>query len=126
MKKILLTSIIAAALVAGGVCYKEKRESRQYTECLEKYKDLVPGKDYAIGSIILGFDDGITRTAAYQFIKSQNLEMQSYHPEINFAIVKVDEGEEKEYTCYFECMKDETIIKNAELNYIYRIMPIIK
>lgn len=123
MKKIFLASIVAIAFLTQGTAYcKERKEPDQkYTECLEQYKDLVPGKDYVKGSILLEFDKGITKQEADLFIEKNDvyneLEMVDYNKAINSAVVKVPGGKEIEYICHFNGMK-ETIINYAEPNFI--------
>lgn len=123
MKKIFLASIIAVSFLTLGTAYcKEKKEPGQkYIKCLERYKDLVPGKDYAKGSILLGFDKGITKQEADWFIEKNDayneLEMVDYYKMTNSAVVKVPGGKEIEYVCHFNGMK-ETIINYAEPNFI--------
>lgn len=127
MKKIFLASIIAVSFLTLGTAYcKEKKEPGQkYIECLEQYKDLVPGKDYAKGSILLGFDKGVTKQEADWFIEKHDvyneLEMVDYNKAINSAVVKVPGGKEIGYVCYFNGMGNSTIVDYAEPNFIRRI-----
>lgn len=128
MKKVLAAIVAASFLTIGtgiGHCC-EKETNEKYTECLEKYKDLVPEEDYVIGEILIGFDKGTTPKEAEEFIENHDynneLEMEQRRLKwFNYAIVKVPEGKEIDYACYFDSMKDYTVVDNAEPNLILRI-----
>lgn len=128
MKK-LLTAIVAAsflALGAGG--YADKKDTKEYEDCIKKYENLVPGKDYKRGEFLMIFDEKISKQEAEEFIENHDfcdeLEMQQkfyqYDGPLDFAVVKVPEGKELEYICYFDSLKDDTIVKHAEPNLIIR------
>lgn len=142
--KIFAVSTALALSLLGSGCYvklevkeqpkynesvKKKNETiEKYENILEKiikYKDLVPGKDYIEGRILIGFDEGTTKKEANKFIESEDItneiEMLSYDQELKQAIVKVPKEQEKSYALWFQNMSDETIIDYAELDYIVRI-----
>ena len=106
---------------------QDKKETKEYQDCLEKYADLVPGKDYVKGEFLLGFDEDVTPAEAEEFIEKHDtndeIEMvKTRHKWFGYTLVEVPEGKESEYSCYFDSMKDETIVSNAEPNLILRII----
>ncbi len=144
-KVLAASATLTLSLLSGCYAKLEITRKPQYNESIKKdetiekyknlmekaikYDNLVPGKDYAEGRIMIGFDKGTTREEANKFIESHDtsneLEMLKYHLEIECAIVKVPKGKEQAYTLFFQNMSDETIIDFAELDYIVRIPPII-
>jgi len=127
MKK--LTHIVAAAFLAlsligcSGLTKQDSRKTKQYKECINKYQQDV--QEYCKGQILIGFDEGVTEEQANNFIESHDsndeLDMIQYRWRLNLAEVKVPEGKEIDFACYFDSMKDETIIKHAEIDYLYHI-----
>ncbi len=129
MKKTLTAIIAASILTFGGIahcCEGIKDTSKEYTQCVEKYKDLVPGKDYAKGYIVVMFDKGVTGEEADKFIEScdanNELKMADYFEGLNISLVTVPEGKEIDYVCSFNILGDETIVYFAEPDYLARIL----
>lgn len=127
MKKTLAAIVVASALTFGTIGIGHSNSLiEEYAECIEKYREFTPGKDYAMGNILVGFDEGTTEQEAKQFLdqeKYNELEMTNYFEMINYAVVKVPEGKEKGYVCFFDSTKDDTIVNSAELNHIMHILP---
>lgn len=129
----LLSGCYAKLEIIRQPQHKEQIETNEriekYKNLMEKilkYEDLIPGKDYAEGKIIIGFDEGTTLEDANNFIESHDdskeLELLTYYSEIELAVVKVPEGKEKAYALFFQNMSDETIVEHADLNYIAKIL----
>jgi len=129
-------------------CINEAREKKEYlyvdgedkTDCINEARDkkeylYVDGEDmsniikevrgeneYLKGMILVGFDTGVIEEQANDFLESYDpkdeIEMQIYRPRLGLAEVTVPDGKEKEYAEFFDKMKEDTIIRYAELNYM--------
>lgn len=135
MKKVLTSLIMASFLALGAGAYADKNEThecpdckckQQYQECIDKYKDLLPGEDYMEGEFLLGFDKGVTPAEAEEFIESHdpNNELEMVERRLKwfgYTLVKAPKGKEIEYACYFDSLKDDTVVRAAEPNLILRI-----
>jgi len=141
--KILAASTALALSLLGNGCYAKLEITRKpvYNESIKmdetikkydrligmvkKYDNLVPGKDYVEGKILIGFDKGTTKQEANKFIEKEDiadcLEMLEYFSEVELAVVKVPREQEKSYALYFQNMSDETIVDYADLDYILRV-----
>lgn len=136
-----LTAFFTVSLLALGSLntyvysndYVKETKEQQYITCVEQYKNLIPGKDYLEGNIIVGFSEGITREAAKLFIeqydKNKKLEIIRYwndFDETGWTTVKVPKGKEIEYACLLDSLNyDKTIIKFATPNITVSSVPII-
>jgi len=131
MKRKLMAIITASLLTLGGLSISpaysnDNTKEQHYTTCIERYKNMTPGKDYVEGNIIIGFEEGITREAAKQFIENYNknkeLEIIRYWNDFDktgWTTVKVPKGKEIEYACSLDSLSlDETVIKFAIPNII--------
>jgi len=133
MKKIKLkTFLISAGIALSLLGCKDTnntkqniKETKEYQLCMNTYSDLKPGENYEAGSILVGFDEGVRLPEINKFIEKHNLngelEILSYYDFINYTKVKVPEGEELHYICYFKSIADGTIIYSAEPNIFFTI-----
>lgn len=129
MKKVLASIVAASFLALGAGCYNNRQVQNpvaecphcRYEECLEKYSNQIAGKDYQKGEIWVAFDNKLSLKKAAEFVErydSRNeLEVNGWVkiPEYeNNLSVKVPEGKEIDYACYFDSIKDLSIISYAK------------
>lgn len=118
--RILAASAILAFSIGSTAVAKDVEDTPEYTSCVEKHKNKVPGEDYTEGKILVGFDMGVTEEQARKFIESYDGLKMPLAWKFNltrFAIVEVPQGKEKEYACLLDSMYKETIIDFAKLTY---------
>jgi len=128
LKTFLITAGIALSLLGCKDTKQNIKETEEYKTCIDTHSDLTAGKDYAPGLILVGFDEGTTEKAAREFIESHNKndELMIWRYSIfegygSWAVVAVPEGKEIDFTCYFDSIKNETIVDYANPNFIFKI-----
>lgn len=129
MKRKLLLGLVGGVVFFGGMYLGSLGKPQPKTETpikkevmiekkIEKSTDLVRNKDYCGERIFVYFDEGVTTDQVKGFLKENDLKLMIYFDKIGFSHVKVPEGSEIYWVENLNKNKDDTIVKEACLDYL--------
>ena len=127
-RRIIFLSLFSLIFALAGCTTGQgdsETASNEAGSCVEEYetKNLLSGKDYVAGEIMLGFEGG-SKEEAMKIIESHGFKYGRIVPIKSMPTIWIvaltDKGKEVEGVCK---LRGDSRIKNADLNYIGGLEP---
>ena len=120
-KLAIVSSIIGSLGLTAGCTQNIKNEQPKdaYTQCVEKYQTRADRKDKYLwnGTVTIEWDEGVTFQESVKFLKDHGYEskgfchVRDHYPTIpDSSTIDVEWGSEISTACYFDTLKDDTIV----------------